>query len=309
MDLGKKQKRNRLIALSFASVLLLLIYGPLAQWFVVADRVLYDTLASSMPNKPLEKAVIVSLDPSEHSDAEPARSNYGEIVDFLHKAEVKRIIMPNPPEIAASETLPSWTSSLGESVPVYVPTNHRFGELRTRRGFMSITPDSDGVLRRSDLWQLSDGVMSPSLPLAIAFDNDETQVSHRMSSDEDAIYLSNYPSIRRLDADDISRRLGQHSRNLVGYTVFLDSEPELVGAQGQLPSGQFVTSSEIVGTLLANVEQDRAIIAPSAGFARWNGWHRYCSQSSRCCLCRTGRVAILPSSQLQSSPACCSSKQ
>ena len=40
----QKQKRNRLIALSFVSVLLVLIYGPLAQWFVAADRVLYDRL-------------------------------------------------------------------------------------------------------------------------------------------------------------------------------------------------------------------------------------------------------------------------
>ena len=261
MDLGKKQKRNRLIALTFASVLLLLVYGPLAQWFVVADRLLYDTLASSMPNKPLDKAVIISLDPSKLSD-DQLLDRYGEVLDFLHKAEVKRIVMPNPPEIAASQTLPSWTTKLGETIPVYVPTNHRFAELPTRQGFVTVSPDSDGVLRRSDLWQLSDGIMSPSLPLAMAFDNEDAQLSHRMSSDEDAIYLSNYPPMRRLDSDDVIDGLVS-SRNLVGYTVFLDSEPELVGAQGQLPSGQFVTSSEIVSTLLANIEQDRAIISPS----------------------------------------------
>ena len=39
-----KQKRNRIIALSFVSVLMLLMYGPLAQWFIAADRVLYDQL-------------------------------------------------------------------------------------------------------------------------------------------------------------------------------------------------------------------------------------------------------------------------
>ena len=109
MDTGTKQKRNRLIALSFASVLLLLIYGPLAQWFVVADRLLYDTLASSMPNDPLDKAVIVSLDPSKHR-GEELLDRYGQVLDFLHKADVKRIIMPNPPEIAGSESLPAWTT-------------------------------------------------------------------------------------------------------------------------------------------------------------------------------------------------------
>ena len=66
----QKQKRNRLIALSFVSVLLLLVYGPLAQWFVAADRVLYDQLASNLPREPLEHAVIVSVDPSKHERQE-----------------------------------------------------------------------------------------------------------------------------------------------------------------------------------------------------------------------------------------------
>jgi CHASE2 domain-containing sensor protein len=61
----QKQKRNRIIALSFASVLLLLVYGPLAQWFIAADRVLYDQLASHLPNEPLDSALIVSVDPSK----------------------------------------------------------------------------------------------------------------------------------------------------------------------------------------------------------------------------------------------------
>ncbi|MFQ5608864.1 MAG: protein kinase [Woeseiaceae bacterium] len=261
MDTGKKQKRNRLIALSFASVLLLLIYGPLAQWFVVADRVLYDTLASNMPNKPLDKAVIVSLDPSESRDR-ILLQDYGEIIEFLHQADVKRIVLTNPPEFAASDELPGWTATLGKTIPVYVPANHRFAELAVRRGFFDVQPDSDGVLRRSDLWHFNNGIQSPSLPLAIAFDNDDAQLSHRMSSNEEAIFLSNYAGLRRLDPHDvIDGRVS--SRNLVGYTVFIDSEPELVGAQGQLPSGQFVTSSEFVATQLANLEQDRAIIAPS----------------------------------------------
>jgi hypothetical protein len=38
------------MALTFAYLLLLLGYGPLAQWFGAADRVLYDQLAGSMLN-------------------------------------------------------------------------------------------------------------------------------------------------------------------------------------------------------------------------------------------------------------------
>ena len=41
MQTGNNPQRNRLIALIFASVLLLLIYGPLAPWFVAADRVVF----------------------------------------------------------------------------------------------------------------------------------------------------------------------------------------------------------------------------------------------------------------------------
>ncbi len=72
MKTAENQKRNRIIALSFVSVLLLLMYGPLAQWFVSADRVLYDQLAGSRPAKPLANAYIVSID--------PARSNAGEVI-------------------------------------------------------------------------------------------------------------------------------------------------------------------------------------------------------------------------------------
>ena len=62
MDKENQQKRNRLIALIFASVLLLVVYGPLAPWFVAADRVLYDRLAGTLSPVALDKAYIVSID-------------------------------------------------------------------------------------------------------------------------------------------------------------------------------------------------------------------------------------------------------
>jgi len=261
LDTGKKQKRNRLIALSFASVLLLLVYGPLAQWFVAADRFLYDLVASHLPNKGLDEAVIVSIDPSKVPAAD-LLEHYGLVVERLRQADVQRIVMPNPPEISEADSLPAWVTALGSGIHVFVPTRHRFAEFAAHSGFVEVRPDSDGVLRRSELWQLNDGKMSPSLPLSIAFENDDGQGSNRMSSAEDAIYLSNYRKLRRLDVNDlIDGRI--NSRNLVGFTIFIDSEPELVGSQAILPSGQRVTHSEITAALLANIEQEKSVISPS----------------------------------------------
>jgi len=260
LDTATKQKRNRLIALSFASVLLLLIYGPLAQWFVVADRFLFDQFAAHLPDRPPANTVIISIDPAK-TNGEKVIDLYGEVLDKLQNANVARIVMPNPPEIAATEELPQWAATLGSNAPVYVPTRHRFAEFASRSGFVNLKPDSDGVLRRSDLWQLDDGVMSPSLPLAIAFDN-EAATGHRLSSAEDAIYLSNYSELRRIAVDDL---IFDHinSRSLAGYTVFVDSEPPLSGAAALLPSRQYVTHSEITAALLGDVEQDRTIISPT----------------------------------------------
>ncbi len=261
LDTAKKQKRNRLIALSFASVLLLLIYGPLAQWFVGADRFLYDQFATHRPNTELTEAAIVSIDPAK-SNGEAVIDLYGEIITKLKRAGVGRIVLTNPPEVAASDVLPRWVQSLGEGPPVYVPTRHRFAEYATRTGFVDLQPDADGVLRSVMLWQLDDGVMSPALPLAIALDTSETQTGHRLSSAEDAIYLSNYPSVRRVDPDDlIFDRI--NARSLSGWTVFVDAEPPLSGAAALLPSRQYVTHSEITAALLADVENDRSILAPA----------------------------------------------
>ena len=257
----QKQKRNRLIALSFVSVLLLLVYGPLAQWFVAADRVLYDQLASHLPNKPLDNGVIVSLDPAK-TNADEVVATYGLIVEALSQAGVKRIILTQPPDITNNEIVPGWAVAMNATVPVYVPTRHRLADLATRDGFISVNTDSDGILRRSRLWQLNDGVMSPSLPLAVAFDNEDTSASYRMSSAEDAIYLSNYDQLPRIEVDDLLNPSTEKAP-LLGATVFVDSSPALVGAVAMLPSGQFVTQSEITASLLADVEQDRTIIAPS----------------------------------------------
>jgi serine/threonine-protein kinase len=257
----QQQKRNRLLALSFVSVLLLLVYGPLAPWFIAADRVLYDQMATHLPNKPLDNALIISIDPAKTEPGQIA-ATYGRIIAVLKQSNVKRIILTQPPDVAENENLPGWAVAMNATVPVYAPTRHRFSDVVNRNGFVDIQTDSDGVLRRAALWQLNDGVMSPSLPLAVAFDNVDATAGHRMSGSEDAIYLSNYAELPRVEVDDLLDDSLDKSP-LSGATVFVDSSPTLVGSVAVLPSGQFVTLSEFTAALLADVENDRTIIAPS----------------------------------------------
>jgi len=198
----QKQKRNRIITLTFVSVLMVLVYGPLAQWFVAADRVLYDQLASKLPNEQLENAYIVSIEASR-SDVDAVSATYGRIIEILSLAGARRIIVTEPPEIPDDRNLPGWAAAMNASVPVYVPTRHRLADLATRHGFIDVKADSDGVLRTSGLWQLNDGVMSPSLPLAVAFDNEEASSHHRMSSAVSMIYLSNYVELPRVEVESL----------------------------------------------------------------------------------------------------------
>ena len=264
----QKQKRNRLIALSFVSVLLILVYGPLATWFVAADRAIFDQLAGVMPKKPLANAYIISIDTSQ-KDVDEVQDLYGAVVTVLQESGVRRIVMTEPPELGESGNVPGWAVAMSSTTPVYAPTRHRFGDLATRDGFIEIRLDNDGVLRRSELWQLNDGVMSPSLPLAIAFDNEDASRSHRISRAEDAIYLSRYAELPRIDVEGLLHEEADLSP-LLGATVFIDTSPALVGAAAVLPSGQFVTVSEIVAALLADVENDATIIAPSwIGALEW----------------------------------------
>ena len=261
MDTGNNKKRNRLISLSFAGVLLLLIYGPLAPWFVAADRLLYDTFASGLPNKPLENAMIISIDPSRLG-REQLLNEYGQVLRVLSETQAERIILPYPPEIEAEDSVPGWAAALSGRVPVYVPTRHRFADLSVRGGFVEIQPDDDGILRRSNLWLLHGGVMSPSMALAITFDKEDLAASGRMSSADDAIFFSNYVELPRVSVNDILVENFASTR-LNGATIFVDHEPALVGAAAVLPSGQFVTHSELTAALLADVESDRTIILPS----------------------------------------------
>jgi serine/threonine-protein kinase len=83
-----------------------------------------------------------------------------------------------------------------------------------------------------------------------------------MSSEENAIFLSNYKELPRIEVPALLHADADLSP-LLDATVFIDMSPALVGAPNILPSGQFVTISEITAALLADVEQDRMVIAPS----------------------------------------------
>jgi serine/threonine-protein kinase len=261
LDIGSNQKRNRLIALSFASVLLLLVYGPLAPWFVNADRFLYDTFSSGLPNRPLDNAFIISIDPSR-ANHDALLAQYGQVLSVLTRSQARRVILPHPPQLGADESLPGWSGSLGRSVPVYVPNSHRLAELTEHTGFMEFVPDDDGVLRRTNLWQLNGAVMSPSLPLAVVLENDEFATSRHSSAPDDTVYLSKYEELPRVSVDEILSGDFASTR-LNDATVFVDHEPALVGASAVLPSGQFVTRSELTAALIADIEADRSILIPA----------------------------------------------
>ena len=270
MDTVSRRKRNRLFALGFASVLFVLIYGPLSAWFVAADRMLYDLFASRMPNDALDSAVIVSIDPRPDV-GESSLELYGELIAKLKSVDVKRIVLANPPDVDP-DRLPAWATKLRDGPPVYVASGHPFAANATRSGFVDIVPDDDNVLRRQELWQLDDGVKSAVLPLAIAFDsadNEEATLGHRVSGEEDAVFLSSFQPLRRIEPDDIIfERI--NTRSLTGYTVFLDADPPLKNAVATLPSGQFATISEVTAALLAGFEQDRSIISPAwVGAMQW----------------------------------------
>jgi len=239
---------------------MLVVYGPLAKWFVAADRMLYDALAGSLPTRPLDNAYIVSIDPRKQT-ADEVLVLYGQAIRKLVDARVERIVLSNPPELPATGELPGWSALLAGTTPVFVPTRHRFADVAAYSGFHEIRPDDDGVLRQSALWHLNGGVMSPSLPLAIALASSATPISPRHSSSDDNVYLARYEALPRIAVESLLAAT-DHSE-LIGATVFLDSEPALVGAAAMLPSGQFVTNSETTAAILADIENGSTIFSPS----------------------------------------------
>ena len=140
MNTEKQRKRNRIIALAFASVLLVVIYGPLSQWFVAADRVLYDQLAGGMPNKALDNTYIATIDANKLTHDELLQK-YGQVIQALQNSGVQRIILPNPPAMSETDNLPAWTALLTAPNRVHVPTRHRLADVAAYNGFVALRAD------------------------------------------------------------------------------------------------------------------------------------------------------------------------
>ncbi len=257
-----------MVVLSFVSLLLVLVFGPGAPWFVAADNFLYDQIATRVKNEPLNNSVIVSINPSDLS-ADEISEQFGMLLNAFKTYEVNRIIMAQPPQMDEGSELPGWAALLSAGIPVYVPDDHRLADVATKTGILRLVPDPDSVLRESQLWHLRGGIMSPSLPLAIALDSKDYAPDPRVSSAEVSIYLSNYSAVEHLDAADVLKA-DFAGETLRGKTILLDATPSLAAAIAVLPSGQFVTASEIIAALLANVEQRQMIITPNwIGALEW----------------------------------------
>ena len=261
MSVKGKEHRDRLVVLSFVSVLLVLIYGPAASWFIAADRFLYDQFASHVRSAPLEDAVIVSINPAKKSRDE-ILAEYGRLIEVVQNQGVGRLILAEPPAMESTDELPGWTALLTGRTPVFVPAGHPFAGVANGTGILALQPDSDNILRQSRLWHLQGGIMSPSLPLAIALASNDFIADPRVSHADFAIYLTNYVPVDRLDPEEVLAP-DLPSITLAGKTVLLDATPTLVRAAAVIPSGQFVTTSEITAQLLAGVEQGQTIIAPT----------------------------------------------
>jgi eukaryotic-like serine/threonine-protein kinase len=257
----RKEHRDRLVVLGFVSILLVLIYGPAAPWFIAADRFIYDQFASEVRGKALQDAVIVSINPARKTHEE-VLSEYGRLLALFDTQRVKRIILADPPELDATEQMPGWSALLGGVTPIFVPADHRLAEITEKSGVVELRPDSDGVLRQSAMWHLQGGLMSPSLPLAVALAASDYSADPRISVADTTIYFTNYVPLDRLDADEVLDS-GFDTSVLGEKTVFLDAAPAIAGATAVLPSGRFVTLSEITAQLLADVELGQTVIAPA----------------------------------------------
>jgi len=257
----RKEHRDRLVVLAFVSVLMVLIYGPLAPWFIAADRFFYDIFSSNVQNSPPDNAVIVSIDPERKSQYE-VLAEYGRLLEILQDQNVKRVILADPPTMTAADELPGWSAMLSGRTPIIVPADHRLADVANRTGVFMLQPDSDDVLRRSRLWHLEGGTMRPSLALAAALTSPDFAADPRVGHSDFEIYHSNYALVSRMEAAELlSGKIP--ADQLAGKTVFLDAAPELVSAVAVLPSGQYVTPSEITAQLLADIEQRRTIISPA----------------------------------------------
>jgi len=259
LEKQRKEKRDRYAALAFVSILMVLVYGPLAPWFTSADRLMYDRVASLVKSTPPANTVIVTIDPAKKSSGE-ILAEHGRLLQRAIAAGAKRIVLPSPPPIAPDAKLPGWAAALTGATPVFVPNDHRLADVARKTGVLRLQPDNDNVLRHVNLWYLEGGSMSASLPLAISLDDSANAAQARLSATDNMLFLTRMPTIRQLMVPDLD---AESDQQLAGKTVFIDADLPLVGAVGLLPSGQYATASQITATLLGNLENNQAVVAPA----------------------------------------------
>ena len=230
-------------------------------WFVAADRMLYDLLAAHVPNDDPSDAVIVTIDP-ERKDAQALLDEYGTVVQTIQAQGAARIIIPSAPEMRPDEALPEWAETMAHSGPIYVQRRHPLAMRATKSGLVEANPDSDGVLRSSQLWRLLDGAMTPSLAMTVALANPQQINDPRLSNIDDTMFLTTSSPVSRLRAEDVISGAADAGA-VAEKTVFIDADLPLVSAAATLPSGQHVTLSELTATLLADIEGSRAVLSPS----------------------------------------------
>ncbi|NNE62296.1 MAG: protein kinase [Woeseia sp.] len=265
MNAQNLTNRDRLIALGFVSLLLVVMYGPAASFFVGADRFVYDQLAGRLVTQGVPDGIVVTVDPEGKSAADIA-AEYGQVLARIRSHDSRRIIMTQPPAMAASEELPAWAVELRDGPPVFVPSRHPLAAISSASGIFEIVPDADGILRRSNLWFLDGSSvspsLSPSLALAIALASSDGLPAADMARNDAAMFIGGHRAMPSLSSEDL--RAGRYSgADLRDKTVFVDASPEKVAAAAQLPSGQFVTSSELVAAMLGSIEAGVAITSPS----------------------------------------------
>ncbi|MGB5581054.1 MAG: protein kinase [Woeseia sp.] len=260
MDTTRKDNRDRLLALGCVSILLIVVYGLAAGFFVSVDRFAYDQIAGHFVAQSVPDGVIVTVNPDAKSDAE-VTEEYSQILARLRTHESRRIILTRPPGPMDGAPSAEIAAAMRDGPPVFVPSRHPLAGISTGAGYLDIRPDADGVLRRSNLWYLNGGQMSPSLPLSIALANRDGLPAANVARNDAVMYVAGYKPLPRISGDDLLA--GRYSgADLRGKTVFLDSDPELAAATAQLPSGQYVTPSELVAAMLGSIESGAAITSP-----------------------------------------------
>ncbi len=252
--------RNRIAVITCACLLVGLVYGPFASWFMPVERFVYDTFAEHFRANTLENTTIITVDSSRKTE-EQLLNEFGDLIQTLKDEAAARIILANPPEIDNEIPLNLWVAILDGEIPIVVPEHHQLAAYTDHTGVFFLQTDPDQVLRKSRLWHLDDGAMKPALALAVALTRPNFVVDRRLSFSDFEIYHSKYSPVSYLTAKQVMSQSFPVTQ-FAGQTIFIDSTPQSISSNTALPSGQYVTPSEITAQLVADIETGKTIVSP-----------------------------------------------